>query len=656
MIAFSALLGQVLAVLGWGPARSPYMNVHVAPASPAADSYRAQSGAGADLTLRYFGGKTIPDLVFVNLFVGGENRWQHDDIARINWALLEAMTDAKLDRVLLEYFAGPISARCGGSQILQELAPDVVYKDTVESWLAQLFAQGALVGHDFSSTAFDFLLPPGVELVDGLASDRRPRPDSAHGLAGYHGSIHASAPDGSAATLYYTVAVYSQASAAGTSGIVAFSEPWKNVVATLYHELQEVRTDPDVADALAAPTPAGGEHYLGWASSTGAELGDLPLIASGGDLGQVMKEVPLANGQGTVPIQVLWSNSAGGPADVAAEAASFPLDMLAVTSAGEPQWDWPNTRAWIVHYLAWDGHTPCKAVIVLPSSWQPNDPPLPLVISPHGRNNFAWNNAYQYWRDLPARGPFALICPDGLSRAHNAASDPFDRPPDPTLFTYGYRNHIDDLARMPKIARDTISGLNIDTERVYVLGSSMGGQETLLLAAQYPHALSGGYGRLAGAAAFDAACDLASQCGYLTQARPSVAGIMIEEVGTRPTSRAGWNEAARFWNQKARGVWTIGQLLKKLGRGQRAWDSRSPIGYVGALANLPFPLRIYWSATDGVVANQASNQSGKLYRLIMASNPGADVVEISGYWAHSVEFVPDQSLGSALTHFGLIPP
>ena len=654
MAGLASLLHHLLALVRQRPAPSPFMNVHVAPDSAAEGSYRAQSAGGTDLSLRYFGGKTIPDLVFVNLFVGGENRWGHDDVARINWALLEAMTDVTLNRVLLEYFAGPISARAGGSQILQELAPDIVYKDTIEAWLGQLFAQGALAGHDLGSTAFDFLLPPGVELVDGRSSDRQPRPDSAHGLAGYHGSIHESAPDGSAATLYYTVSVYSEATAAGTNGIVAFPEPWKNVVATLYHELQEVRTDPDVADALAAPTPAEGEHYLGWASSSGAEIGDLPLIASGGDLTQVMKEVPLANGQGSVPIQVLWSNSAGGPADVAGEAASFPLDMLAVTNAGEPQWDWPNTTAWIVHYLAWDGRTSCKAVIVLPSSWQPNDPPLPLVISPHGRNNFAWNNAYHYWRDLPARGPFALICPDGVSRAHSAASDPFDTPPDPSLFTYGYGKHIDDLARMPKIARDTISGLNIDPERVYVLGSSMGGQETLLLAAQYPTALSGGFGRLAGAAAFDAPCDLTTQCGHLTHVKPDVASIMIEEVGTRPVNRAGWNEAARYWNRKTRSVWTIGKLLRKLGRGQRAWDWRSPLTYVDSLASLPFPLRIYWSAVDGIVPDQANSQSGKLYRQIMAANSGADVTEVSGYWAHSVEFVPDQSLGSALMHFGLV--
>jgi len=652
----SILLDRLLAAFGADSHQVPFMDVHVLPGSPAARSYRPQAATSSELSLRYFGGRTIADLGFVNLYIGGANRWRHADIARINWALLESMTDTSLNSVLLEYFNGPISARCDGSIIVQELVPDIVYRDTIEQWLSKLHNQGALAAYDLASTAFDFLLPPGVALIDGVAGDRDAKPDSANGLAGYHGSVHSLDSGGAEATLYYAVAVYSQATASGTNGIVAFDEPWKNVVATLYHELQEVRTDPDVEDALRAPTPEAGDRYLGWASPSGAEIGDLPLIANGGDLGQAMKEVPLANGHGTVPIQLLWSNAASDRTDGTVSGVLAPLDMLALSAPAEPQWDWPNTRAWIVHYLAWDGRTACKAVIVLPSSWRPNDPPLPLVISPHGRNNFAWNNAYHYWRDLPARGPFALICPDGLARAHGAGSDPYDRPPNPALFTYGYGRHIDDLARMPKIARDTIRGLNIDPERIYVLGSSMGGQETLLLAAQYPTELSGGYGRLAGAAAFDAPCDLAAQCGYLTRVRPNVASIMIEEVGTRPSNRSGWNEQANFWNEKARQAWTIGKLLKKLPRRQSAWDWRSPLTYVDVLANLPFPLRVYWSSADIVVANQATVHSGKLCRQILAANARADVAEVPGTWAHSVEFVPDQKLGPALVDFGLVQP
>ena len=240
-----------------------------------------------------------------------------------------------------------------------------------------------------------------------------------------------------------------------------------------------------------------------------------------------------------------------------------------------------------------------EAVIVLPSGWGPaHQPhPLPLVISPHGRNNFGWGNAAHYWQDLPAEGPFALVCPDGLSRAHDKASDPLDQPPsDPSLFTYGYPRWIDDLARMPKIVQETLPWLQIDLERIYVLGSSMGGQETLLLAARYPRSLSGGTGRLAGAAAFDSTCDLATQCGYLTRLAPAhganppgVAARMIEEINSRPANVRGFRQAADFYNAKLAKHMTIGQLLNELPRKQSLWDERSPLNYVAKLANLPVP-------------------------------------------------------------------
>ena len=163
-----------------------------------------------------------------------------------------------------------------------------------------------------------------------------------------------------------------------------------------------------------------------------------------------------------------------------------PLDMLGASPPGQAQW--PSTlgrvRPWLVQYLAWDGQTARQAVVVLPAAWSPSTPPpaaVPLLISPHGRNNFGWNNAVIYWQELPADGQFALICPDGLERAHDPESDPFDEPPSsPSLFTYGYPGHVDDLARMPSIVEETLPWLPIDMERIYVLGSSMGGQETLL--------------------------------------------------------------------------------------------------------------------------------------------------------------------------------
>jgi len=46
------------------------------------------------------------------------------------------------------------------------------------------------------------------------------------------------------------------------NGIPVFDEPWKNVVATFYHELNEARTDADVEDAIRAGNDGFRAHYF----------------------------------------------------------------------------------------------------------------------------------------------------------------------------------------------------------------------------------------------------------------------------------------------------------------------------------------------------------------------------------------------------------
>src|SRR5215831_1439285 len=71
-------------------------------------------------------------------------------------------------------------------------------------------------------------------------------------------------------------------------------------------------------------------------------------------------------------------------------------------------------RIW-VPYTAWDGKKR-EALLVLPAWYGPRaDPPIPLVISPHGRGGTARGNA-GYWGSLPAFGPFAVVSPQGEGR------------------------------------------------------------------------------------------------------------------------------------------------------------------------------------------------------------------------------------------------
>jgi hypothetical protein len=277
------------------------------------------------------GGPTIADLTFINCYVGAAGDWAAGDMSNIDAALSAAMSDAGLQTVVEQYFVGESVTSTMLPSIQHHVnLPGTVYKDFAEQLAKQLHDAGVLGNADPSQSVINIMLPKGIVLSDDFSPgsaaaereeaeerERRSRrvikidPDDAAsskaGLGGYHGGIHL--PPGGT-PCYYAVGVYSE----GDNGIVAFDESWKNVVATFYHELVEARTDAAVEDVNAT----GNGKLLGWYSDSGqGEIGDLPINASGGDLSLVFKEVPLADRSGTVPIQLMWSNAAGGPAAAA---------------------------------------------------------------------------------------------------------------------------------------------------------------------------------------------------------------------------------------------------------------------------------------------------------------------------------------------------
>ena len=173
------------------------------------------------------------------------------------------MSDNDLQSVIQQYYDAPISSRMLPSVVLPGSAPPTIYKDQVEKVVARICRPGALDGADTGSTVINILLPRGVVLVDGFTAGFRPLPgqeagherrrraavkvggedaDSRHGLGGYHGPARVT-PCG---TAYYAVAVYSESG----NGVPVFEQPWKNIAATIYHQLNEARTDPDVDDAI----------------------------------------------------------------------------------------------------------------------------------------------------------------------------------------------------------------------------------------------------------------------------------------------------------------------------------------------------------------------------------------------------------------------
>jgi hypothetical protein len=293
----------------------------LAPSENLAEGFEPQPG----WNLKDEGGPTIADLVFVNRYVGPAEAWEPEDMASIDRALAGAMSDPGLQSVIAQYYNGAqITSTMLPSATHEAPLPETVYKDTAEQLATTLHAEGALGEADPASSVINVMLPKGTVLSDELspgfvppaggeeaAAKRRAgtirllgdddAADSKNGLGGYHGSVHI---DGGT-EIYYAVGVYSE----GENGIAAFDQPWKNVVATFYHELNEARTDPDVEDVNAGRAGA----QLGWYSEEHGEIGDIPINACNGNLGLVFKEVALADGS-KAPIQLMWSNLADGPA------------------------------------------------------------------------------------------------------------------------------------------------------------------------------------------------------------------------------------------------------------------------------------------------------------------------------------------------------
>jgi hypothetical protein len=332
------------------------MNVYVRRGSKAEKTFRKRSGSpvpkaivpgiapSPDHDLKYQGGKTIQNLRFMNFYVGGD-AWNSGDIANVDKALAAAMSDRNLNNVIVQYFPGPITTNFEGSQTLPGPAPQVISQGDVEQMVTAFFNGGKLAAQDLTSTVFNLMLPPGTVLntdtaVTGSAQHVsaaikkaavkrkvivvQDEADSLNGLGGYHGSVHVSGTE----TVYYAVGVYSQTEADGTvNGIPVFDQPWKNVVATFYHELNEARTDADVEDTIRAGNNPNANSFLGWISDQGEECGDYPVSEAGGNLSEVFQEVELTDKSGTVPVQFMYSDAAHGPEGPIAQ-ANPPVNSL----------------------------------------------------------------------------------------------------------------------------------------------------------------------------------------------------------------------------------------------------------------------------------------------------------------------------------------
>jgi pimeloyl-ACP methyl ester carboxylesterase len=295
-----------------------------------------------------------------------------------------------------------------------------------------------------------------------------------------------------------------------------------------------------------------------------------------------------------------------------AGAPAFPAKADVGTDAALPP------KQITITYTTHDGHRR-HAYILLPHGYGPgNNPPIPLVISPHGRAVDGKINTRR-WGNLPTLGNFAVVNPDGYGRLL-------------PLHSWGYAGQIADLARMPGIVEAALPYVHVDRHRLYAVGGSMGAQETLLLAGRYPHLL-------AGAVAVDGPADFALQYRNFPRLKCDQACL------------------ARGWGQ-------IGVAKQRLARKEvggtprtapRKFAERSPITYARAIAESCVPVQIWWTRTDKIVLDP-EQQSGRMYKTLKRINPQAPIDEYVGEWDHTDAMRHETDLPKMLVGLGLLPP
>jgi hypothetical protein len=250
-----------------------------------------------DLVFR--GGKTLPQMGFQNIYLGRHSDFGAGDVEAIDDAITRVMRDEQLKSIIQQYFPGKtLNYDVAASVILDENRGNEMAESDVQNQIIDLFDRNLILPTDHDRTCFNLILAPDTVLRLGGSS-------SLAGLGGYHGSVHF-ARNGKSQTLYYSANVYSAVRSGRRNGIPFFSTPFKNVVCTLYHELIEFQTDPDVNDAI----QQNDRRFIGYNSNRGQEIGDQPLSAN--SLDRVFKEVLTMPGPKATPVQFMFSNAVHG--------------------------------------------------------------------------------------------------------------------------------------------------------------------------------------------------------------------------------------------------------------------------------------------------------------------------------------------------------
>lgn len=234
--------------------------------------------------------------------------------------------------------------------------------------------------------------------------------------------------------------------------------------------------------------------------------------------------------------------------------------------------------------------------------------PRPLIISPHpctwtAEENYGTGPAgikwtHPGWAGVAERYGAIVVCPAGHGRRSATVS-------------MGWEGQIADLAAIPDFLAS--QGFQIDRHRVYACGLSMGGLESLLLAAFHPHLLAAVF-------AFNPVVDPVAWYEDLRDNAPP--DLRLERIDHQIALEIGGTPEEQ----------------------PAAWGRRNPLRHVDALTTTP--IMLYWSDRDAVVPRQRTHHAVALYRRVKALDPNAPIAEYNHTRSHGLaEFTPEIDWG-----------
>jgi pimeloyl-ACP methyl ester carboxylesterase len=228
-----------------------------------------------------------------------------------------------------------------------------------------------------------------------------------------------------------------------------------------------------------------------------------------------------------------------------------------------------------------------RAMLSLPT--RPPGDPLPLVVAPHP---FGWSVEEDYhggciglkapehrgWRGVPTRANVAVLQPDGHHRAIERCS-------------MGYEGVWRDV---PAWIAAVEAVAPVDRTRIYASGLSMGGQESLLMAAHHPDVFAAAFvfNPVVDAAAWQEDLERTSNADLRAEGSDR---LIVAEVGGSPAAVPD------------------------------EYERRSVFGVLEGLRSLP--ISIWWSHLDLVVPRQVERHGMRLYDELKRLDPNGPVSE-----------------------------